>query len=98
MADVPSDAPEHCPGTSSEQAGKSSACQGCPNQNICASGATKAPDPASFIRSNEPHIRLLDVMGYIYAAFNLGNYILVQIMVHDRRYLDIVMFSVLRCL
>uniref|UniRef100_A0A9J7Z7H6 NUBP iron-sulfur cluster assembly factor 1, cytosolic n=1 Tax=Cyprinus carpio carpio TaxID=630221 RepID=A0A9J7Z7H6_CYPCA len=46
MADVPSDAPEHCPGTSSDQAGKSSACQGCPNQNICASGAAKAPDPA----------------------------------------------------
>uniref|UniRef100_A0A8C1JW92 NUBP iron-sulfur cluster assembly factor 1, cytosolic n=1 Tax=Cyprinus carpio TaxID=7962 RepID=A0A8C1JW92_CYPCA len=45
MADVPSDAPEHCPGTSSDQAGKSSACQGCPNQNICASGAAKAPDP-----------------------------------------------------
>ncbi|KAG1967769.1 cytosolic Fe-S cluster assembly factor NBP35 [Pimephales promelas] len=46
MADVPSDAPEHCPGTNSEQAGKSSSCQGCPNQNICASGAAKAPDPA----------------------------------------------------
>ncbi|KAI4891137.1 hypothetical protein NFI96_024129 [Prochilodus magdalenae] len=36
----------NCPGTTSEQAGKSSACQGCPNQTICASGATKAPDPA----------------------------------------------------
>uniref|UniRef100_A0A8B9R5H9 NUBP iron-sulfur cluster assembly factor 1, cytosolic n=1 Tax=Astyanax mexicanus TaxID=7994 RepID=A0A8B9R5H9_ASTMX len=35
-----------CPGTTSEQAGKSSACQGCPNQTICASGAAKAPDPA----------------------------------------------------
>ncbi|XP_023677448.2 cytosolic Fe-S cluster assembly factor nubp1 [Paramormyrops kingsleyae] len=46
MADVPSNAPEHCPGTSSAQAGKSSSCQGCPNQAICASGATKAPDPA----------------------------------------------------
>uniref|UniRef100_A0A3P9A3Q9 AAA+ ATPase domain-containing protein n=1 Tax=Esox lucius TaxID=8010 RepID=A0A3P9A3Q9_ESOLU len=46
MADVPSDAPQHCPGTSSEQAGKTSSCQGCPNQNLCASGATKAPDPA----------------------------------------------------
>lgn len=34
-----------CPGTSSDQAGKTSACQGCPNQNICASGAAKAPDP-----------------------------------------------------
>lgn len=34
-----------CPGTESEQAGKTSACQGCPNQKLCASGATKAPDP-----------------------------------------------------
>ncbi|KAJ8251104.1 hypothetical protein GJAV_G00217290 [Gymnothorax javanicus] len=46
MSDVPSNAPEHCPGTTSEQAGKTSACQGCPNQKICASGAPKAPDPA----------------------------------------------------
>ncbi|KAL0992538.1 hypothetical protein UPYG_G00094670 [Umbra pygmaea] len=46
MADVPSNAPQHCPGTSSDEAGKTSACQGCPNQNLCASGATKAPDPA----------------------------------------------------
>ncbi|XP_015587536.1 cytosolic Fe-S cluster assembly factor NUBP1 homolog [Cephus cinctus] len=45
MADVPNDAPEHCPGTQSEDAGKVSACAGCPNQNICASGATKQPDP-----------------------------------------------------
>uniref|UniRef100_A0A1B6CJ90 Cytosolic Fe-S cluster assembly factor NUBP1 homolog n=2 Tax=Clastoptera arizonana TaxID=38151 RepID=A0A1B6CJ90_9HEMI len=37
--------PEHCPGTQSEEAGKVSACQGCPNQTICASGATKGPDP-----------------------------------------------------
>ncbi|XP_018612387.1 cytosolic Fe-S cluster assembly factor nubp1 [Scleropages formosus] len=46
MADVPSDAPEHCPGTSSVEAGKTSACQGCPNQRICASGAARTPDPA----------------------------------------------------
>uniref|UniRef100_A0A3Q3L805 NUBP iron-sulfur cluster assembly factor 1, cytosolic n=1 Tax=Mastacembelus armatus TaxID=205130 RepID=A0A3Q3L805_9TELE len=46
MADVPVNAPEHCPGTTSEQAGKSASCQGCPNQKLCASGATKAPDPA----------------------------------------------------
>ncbi|XP_030232130.1 cytosolic Fe-S cluster assembly factor nubp1 [Gadus morhua] len=46
MSDVPSNAPEHCPGTTSEKAGKGSACQGCPNQTLCASGATKAPDPA----------------------------------------------------
>uniref|UniRef100_A0A4W3HS84 Nucleotide binding protein 1 (MinD homolog, E. coli) n=1 Tax=Callorhinchus milii TaxID=7868 RepID=A0A4W3HS84_CALMI len=28
------------------EAGKASACQGCPNQAICASGIAKAPDPA----------------------------------------------------
>ncbi|XP_043945073.1 cytosolic Fe-S cluster assembly factor NUBP1 [Protopterus annectens] len=46
MSDVPSNAPEHCPGTGSDQAGKSSACQGCPNQAICASGMAKGPDAA----------------------------------------------------
>ncbi|CAH2306893.1 cytosolic Fe-S cluster assembly factor NUBP1 isoform X1 [Pelobates cultripes] len=35
-----------CPGTSSSEAGKGTACQGCPNQSICASGANSAPDPA----------------------------------------------------
>ena len=29
--------PEHCPGTGSEDAGQASACEGCPNQKICAS-------------------------------------------------------------
>lgn len=43
-AEKPSNAPEHCPGTSSEQAGKASACAGCPNQQVCASGP-KGPDP-----------------------------------------------------
>ncbi|EDR14674.1 uncharacterized protein LACBIDRAFT_292114 [Laccaria bicolor S238N-H82] len=43
---VPADAPEHCPGTESDLAGKSDACAGCSNQEICASGATKQPDPA----------------------------------------------------
>ncbi|CDH50360.1 p-loop containing nucleoside triphosphatehydrolase protein [Lichtheimia corymbifera JMRC:FSU:9682] len=42
---VPDNAPEHCPGTGSDQAGKASACEGCPNQNICAT-APKGPDPA----------------------------------------------------
>lgn len=45
-ADVPENAPEHCPGTQSEQAGKAQSCSGCPNQNICSSGTTKGPDPA----------------------------------------------------
>eukprot|EP00045_Choanoeca_perplexa_P010639 m.109429 g.109429 ORF g.109429 m.109429 type:complete len:319 (-) comp15342_c0_seq3:1797-2753(-) len=43
--DVPTDAPEHCPGTGSEQAGKSAACDGCPNQAICASSKPVGPDP-----------------------------------------------------
>ena len=34
-----------CPGTNSEEAGKSSSCAGCPNQKICASGAPKQQDP-----------------------------------------------------
>uniref|UniRef100_A0A914VMJ8 Cytosolic Fe-S cluster assembly factor NUBP1 homolog n=1 Tax=Plectus sambesii TaxID=2011161 RepID=A0A914VMJ8_9BILA len=46
MSDVPEDAPEHCPGTQSEAAGKESACAGCPNQSICASGVTRQVDPA----------------------------------------------------
>ena len=37
--------PEHCPGPASDSAGKASACDGCPNQKICASAQPKAPDP-----------------------------------------------------
>ena len=37
--------PEHCPGTQSTEAGKASACQGCPNQQICESSVPKGPDP-----------------------------------------------------
>jgi hypothetical protein len=43
-ADTPADAPEHCPGTASADAGKASACEGCPNKTICAT-SSKAPDP-----------------------------------------------------
>ncbi|THH18056.1 hypothetical protein EW146_g2856 [Bondarzewia mesenterica] len=43
---VPANAPEHCPGTESELAGKSAACDGCANQEICASNIPKGPDPA----------------------------------------------------
>lgn len=45
MSEKPEDAPEHCPGTESEEAGKASACQGCPNQKICSSATPKGPDP-----------------------------------------------------
>mmetsp|Transcript_24644 Transcript_24644/g.21872 ORF Transcript_24644/g.21872 Transcript_24644/m.21872 type:complete len:263 (+) Transcript_24644:29-817(+) len=43
---VPEDANEHCPGVSSNNAGKDSACAGCPNQNVCASGEATKEDPA----------------------------------------------------
>ncbi|KAL4713097.1 hypothetical protein ACJJTC_004483 [Scirpophaga incertulas] len=52
MSKVPENAPQHCPGTASENAGKVSACAGCPNQNLCASGAASAPDPAIEIIKN----------------------------------------------
>lgn len=40
------DAPEHCPGPESEQAGLESACTGCPNQEICQSSTrNRGPDP-----------------------------------------------------
>lgn len=42
---VPENANEHCPGVQSTQAGKSDACEGCPNQKICASGQAMAEDP-----------------------------------------------------
>jgi Mrp family chromosome partitioning ATPase len=39
-----SEVPAACPGTASEAAGKSSACEGCPNQQACSSGVV-GPDP-----------------------------------------------------
>ncbi|XP_062185672.1 cytosolic Fe-S cluster assembly factor NBP35-like isoform X4 [Phragmites australis] len=42
--DVPENGNDHFLGTQSESAGKSEACAGCPNQQICAS-APKGPDP-----------------------------------------------------
>ncbi|CAH0546024.1 unnamed protein product [Brassicogethes aeneus] len=44
MASTENTVPEHCPGTESANAGKDSACAGCPNQQICATGP-KGPDP-----------------------------------------------------
>ncbi|CAH8578044.1 unnamed protein product [Schistosoma turkestanicum] len=43
MSDVPLDAPSSCPGTKSNLAGKTSACEGCPNQSLCSSGEAKLP-------------------------------------------------------
>eukprot|EP00252_Welwitschia_mirabilis_P018215 TRINITY_DN40496_c0_g1_i1.p1 TRINITY_DN40496_c0_g1~~TRINITY_DN40496_c0_g1_i1.p1 ORF type:complete len:361 (+),score=72.22 TRINITY_DN40496_c0_g1_i1:139-1221(+) len=44
QGEVPENANEHCPGPQAETAGKAAACEGCPNQNICAT-APKGPDP-----------------------------------------------------
>lgn len=44
MAELIAPAPSNCVGPSSEQAGKASSCEGCPNQKICAT-APKGPDP-----------------------------------------------------
>ncbi|KAI1712104.1 NUBPL iron-transfer p-loop NTPase domain-containing protein [Ditylenchus destructor] len=44
MSDVPTNANESCPGTGSENAGKTSSCAGCPNQRACATGE-KSVDP-----------------------------------------------------
>eukprot|EP00505_MAST-04D_sp_SCG-Rhode-Island_P003372 Stramenopile-MAST_4_protein_3372 len=40
--DVPSNANAACVGTQSNEAGKASSCQGCPNQSVCASGEARA--------------------------------------------------------
>eukprot|EP01018_Ginkgo_biloba_P029015 Gb_14873 [translate_table: standard] len=37
-----------CPGPEAESAGKVDACEGCPNQQICAT-APKGPDPGTFL-------------------------------------------------
>uniref|UniRef100_A0A915D923 Cytosolic Fe-S cluster assembly factor NUBP1 homolog n=1 Tax=Ditylenchus dipsaci TaxID=166011 RepID=A0A915D923_9BILA len=44
MSDVPENANESCPGTGSQNAGKTSACAGCPNQRACTTGE-KVIDP-----------------------------------------------------
>ena len=44
--DRPSNAPEECVGPASEEAGKASACAGCPNQAACAAGEGRKEDPA----------------------------------------------------
>lgn len=36
--------PEECPGVESEMAGKTSTCEGCPNQSACASGEKPQPE------------------------------------------------------
>lgn len=44
--EIPEDANESCPGTSSESAGKGSSCKGCPNQKACSTGKGVEEDPS----------------------------------------------------
>lgn len=46
MSSNPDNANDDCVGPASEDAGKASACAGCPNQTACASGEAKKEDPA----------------------------------------------------
>lgn len=58
LTSIPANAPDHCPGTESELAGKSDACAGCANQEICASTKPTGPDPAlPFIRDRMSSIK-----------------------------------------
>ena len=43
MSEAPSNANDGCVGPTSQDAGKASACAGCPNQSACSSGAFSSP-------------------------------------------------------
>ena len=43
-SNIPANANAECVGPSSEDAGKASACAGCPNQSACSSGALRSPE------------------------------------------------------
>ena len=43
--EIPENANQGCPGTNNQEAGKSSACQGCPNQKICSSSQSNPAEP-----------------------------------------------------
>lgn len=72
--------PEHCPGTQSEQAGKSSACEGCPNQNIC-STAPKGPDPGNY--TSNPVLKITIII-----TKNIQNNYLITMTYYDRCLID----------
>lgn len=46
IEEIPENANDNCPGPKSKNAGKSSSCEGCPNQKICSSGEEIKEDPA----------------------------------------------------
>lgn len=63
-----------CPGPQSESAGKSDACEGCPNQEVCAT-APKGPDPGILSLTSTTEILLcfscklkLDLVTYLISS------------------------------
>ena len=88
-ADRPSNAPEACVGPASAEAGKASACDGCPNQSACASGEGRKVDPAVA----EVQQRLAEVKHKILVLSGKGGVgqcgrraaLLITIAVHSRR-------------
>ena len=57
MTDVPENAPESCPGTQSEKAGKTSACAGCPNQKACSTGVPQVDPDIDLIKERMAFVR-----------------------------------------
>ncbi|KAJ2161002.1 cytosolic Fe-S cluster assembly factor nbp35 [Coemansia sp. RSA 552] len=57
MSAAPANANEHCVGPDSEEAGRAAGCEGCPNQEICATQAS-GPDPdLPIIAERLSHVR-----------------------------------------
>ncbi len=60
---APSNANEGCVGPSSEKAGKSSACDGCPNQQACSSGQFNSPQAQQI--KNDEHASIREALSKI---------------------------------
>lgn len=55
--DAPANANENCVGPTSESAGKASACEGCPNQSACSSGAFSSPEAIAKAEAEAQQLR-----------------------------------------
>jgi Mrp family chromosome partitioning ATPase len=56
--DTPSDANTGCVGPTSDTAGKASACEGCPNQSSCASGAYSSPEAQAAAQQQAQQLKM----------------------------------------
>jgi len=54
---TPDNANAECVGPTSEQAGKSSACAGCPNQGACSSGAFNSPEAKAAAQAQQQQLQ-----------------------------------------